>query len=50
MQPDCKTPFEDGITVDSNFPHGIFVVSNFPLGWIDPICLICANKDEEFSA
>ena len=49
-QPDCRTPYEDGITADAKNPFGIFVVSNFPKGWTDPICIVCSNKDEEFSS
>jgi hypothetical protein len=51
MQPDCKTPYEGGeITTDPKNPFGIFVVSDFPKGWIDPICIVCSNKDEDFSS
>ena len=48
-QPDCKTPNENGITVDPKSPFGIFVVSNNPSGWMSPICLTCTNKDDSFS-
>jgi len=49
MQPDCKEPYEDGIFVDEKSPgFGIFVVSDFARGWIDPVCVVCSNKDEEF--
>lgn len=44
--PDCKTIYDEGISVDTKAPHGIFAIANFPAGWTDPLCLVCQNKDE----
>ena len=45
-QPDCNQSYVFGISVDSRAPYGIFAITDFPDGWIDPLCLICENKDE----
>ena len=51
MKPDCKESYEDGIFVDTKKPgFGIFVISDFPKGWIDQVCVVCSNKDEEFTS
>lgn len=46
-QPDCKQSYEDGIILDNRTSlFNISAITNFPDGWIDPLCLICENKDE----
>lgn len=44
--PNCKDDYLAGVFVDKKDPFGIFAVANFPDGWIDPLCLICKNKNE----
>lgn len=49
-QPDCRQVYDDGIKVENSFGHfGIYAITNFPDGWVDPLCLICENKDEVVS-
>jgi hypothetical protein len=44
--PDCEAPYLDGIDISSSAPWKINAVSNYVLGWKDPVCIVCENKDE----
>ena len=46
MMPGCKRSYTTEVQVDTKAPFGIFAQQNYPDGWIDPVCLICRNKDE----
>jgi hypothetical protein len=47
MGPDCQSPYTDGISVVDKAPWTINAVSNFVVGWNDPVCVVCENKDEK---
>jgi hypothetical protein len=46
MGKDCLFPYTDGIFVDATLPGKISAVANYNLGFKDPVCIVCENKDE----
>ena len=43
---DCRAPYTDGIFIDKQAPWAISAIANYNLGWKDPVCIFCENKDE----
>mgnify|MGYP003328998222 CR=1 FL=1 len=46
MGPDCNAPYLDGISIQNQAPWTINAISNYIVGWKDPVCIVCENKDE----
>ena len=47
MGPDCQYPYIDGISIVNQAPYRINAIANYIVGWKDPVCIICENKDEK---
>jgi len=47
MDRECKDLYLDGIMIDNTAPFKISAISNYNVGWKDPVCIICQNKNEK---
>jgi hypothetical protein len=47
MGSDCQSPYTDGISIDKSAPWKISAITNYNVGWNDPVCIVCENKDEK---
>jgi len=44
---DCQGLNTDGISIDKSAPWKINAVVNYNVGWKDPVCIVCENKDDK---